>query len=598
MQEAEGQSFTISHTNPDVRDAAWQHGLNHPAVVVDFPFLECECTEYSHVDIEPSACREGGHVYFFVSVRGLFPEQAGLDFVYELDINWSCESDKLRHTWKSLVTAQTLTRSDTDSYTLREPLGQLGVMVLETYKNCHARSFFDVTVRDMHPGLIPEEALIGARHMDSSVNTVPLKCVEPASALLANTASRERASSKTIFLATTNATADVDSDENSDELRGLGHPAVFIDKYTTLECECDDAGSRPCRGGGACYSQGVCKEGLRMQLIVSISGLLPSFCRGVGHFPLNYKLVSRTSYLYEEEEFISEVEFSTGMRHAQITIPLVRSSKKGSSLSHVLVTLMNLYPGLTSEEAFLGAREFYVNDAAIVSVECVKHQPSASLGMQIGDGVLGVIHVGAHLGQEAPGYFLSVGDNVIHIECNAQLVPRLRENVGCFGHQVVQACVWSGNEERMFHVASNDAESSTLVGNFSQETLSGATVSINDSWAVKTESWAAIIARHPEIAKSVYNMLVLDTQGAEYDILLGIVETLGLGQFSKIQVECSNKEFHRGQKLQPDIEALLQSHGFVNVRKQYPIHGDVVFINPSYRPPIASLPVSLEIQPQ
>jgi FkbM family methyltransferase len=194
-------------------------------------------------------------------------------------------------------------------------------------------------------------------------------------------------------------------------------------------------------------------------------------------------------------------------------------------------------------------------------------------------------------------YFLRVGDKVIHIECNAQLVPRLRENVGCFGHQVVQACVWSGDEERMFHVTSNDAESSSLVDFFSQETLSGATVSINDSWAVKTESWAAIIARQPEIAKSVYNMLVLDTQGAEYDILLGIVETLGLGQFLKIQVECSNKEFHRGQKLQPDIEALLQSHGFVNVRNEYPIHGDVVFINPSYRSPIASLPVSLEAQP-
>ena len=150
----------------------------------------------------------------------------------------------------------------------------------------------------------------------------------------------------------------------------------------------------------------------------------------------------------------------------------------------------------------------------------------------------------------------------------------------------------------MFHVTSNDAESSSLVENFSQETHSGATVALNDSWTVKTESWTTIIARHPEIAKSVYNMLVLDTQGSEYDILLGIVQTLDLGQFLKIQVECSNREFHPGQKLQPDIEALLHSHGFVNVRKHYPIHGDVVFINPSYRPPIVSLPVSLETQPQ
>jgi FkbM family methyltransferase len=554
--------------------------------------LECECTEYSHADIEPSACREGGQVYLFVSVRGLFPEQAG--FVYELNLKWSRESDKLTHAWTSLLTTQTLTRSDTASYTLREPLVQLGVMVLDTYNN--NRFFVDVTVRDMHPALTTEEALIGARHIDSSVNTVRLKCVENSSSLLASTASREREGSKTIFLATR---AELDSDESLDEVRGVGHPAVFIDKYTTLECECDDTRSLPCRGGGACYSQGVCRDGLRMQLIVSISGLLPSFCRDANHFQLNYKLVSKTSYLNEEEEFISEVKFSTGMSHDQITIPLVRSNKKGASLSRVLVTLINLYPGLTSEEAFLGGREFDLSDAAIVSVECVKHQhqPSASLGMRIEDGVLGVIHVGAHLGQEAPGYFLRVGDKVIHIECNAQLVPRLRENVGCFGHQVVQACVWSRDEERMFHVASNDAESSSLVDFFSQETLSGATVSINNSWAVKTESWPAIIARQPEIAKSVYNMLVLDTQGAEYDILLGIVETLGLGQFFKIQVECSNKEFHRGQKLQPDIEALLQSHGFVNVRNHYPVHGDVVFINPSYRPPIDSLPVSLETQP-
>ena len=70
----------ISHTltNSVVSDAAGQHGLHHhPAVVVDVPVLECECTKYTHVphphSIETSSCREGGQVDFIVSVRGLVP---------------------------------------------------------------------------------------------------------------------------------------------------------------------------------------------------------------------------------------------------------------------------------------------------------------------------------------------------------------------------------------------------------------------------------------------------------------------------------------------------------------------------------------------
>jgi hypothetical protein len=34
----------------------------------------------------------------------------------------------------------------------------------------------DVAVWDMYPGLTKEEALIGARHMDSAVNTVRVLC--------------------------------------------------------------------------------------------------------------------------------------------------------------------------------------------------------------------------------------------------------------------------------------------------------------------------------------------------------------------------------------------------------------------------------------
>jgi hypothetical protein len=137
-------------TYSDVSDAAGQHGLHDPAVVVDVPVLECECTKYTHVPqpryIETSSCREGGQADFIVSVRGLVPW-----FAYELEIKWSLKSDELRHTWNSVVT------TDTDHYSFREPLLQR---------------------EEVYPGLTTEEALVGIRNMDSSAASDRLKCTQ------------------------------------------------------------------------------------------------------------------------------------------------------------------------------------------------------------------------------------------------------------------------------------------------------------------------------------------------------------------------------------------------------------------------------------
>ncbi len=143
--------------------------------------FDCECTEYSDVassneysHVASSSCREGGQVHFNVPVRGLVPW-----FVYELEIKWTLRSYKLVHRWKSVVKT-----TDTDSYTLREPLMQrgddfhFGIMAWAAYKKGNDPFVIEATVRDMHPGLTSEEALIGTRNIDSSVSAVRLKCEE------------------------------------------------------------------------------------------------------------------------------------------------------------------------------------------------------------------------------------------------------------------------------------------------------------------------------------------------------------------------------------------------------------------------------------
>jgi hypothetical protein len=66
--------------------------------------------------------------------------------------------------------------------------------------------------------------------------------------------------------------------------------------------------------------------------------------------------------------------------------------------------------------------------------------------------VNGVIHIGAHTGQEAAWYFAShIAQKVVHIECNPNMIPRLEENVKGFGHVAIQACLWNvAGEERDF----------------------------------------------------------------------------------------------------------------------------------------------------
>jgi len=138
------------HTNTDVSDAG-QHGVDHhPAVFVDVPVLECECTEYSPVtssseysNVAPSACREGGQVDFNVAVRGLVP-----GFEYDMEITWTLSGDELTHTWKSVVATAT------EYYKLREPLVQrnddfhFGKLAWDVYKKGDDRLYIRTKIPD------------------------------------------------------------------------------------------------------------------------------------------------------------------------------------------------------------------------------------------------------------------------------------------------------------------------------------------------------------------------------------------------------------------------------------------------------------------
>ena len=176
----------IAHAHTDAGSAG-QHGLDHPAIVIDLPELECEC-EYSHFattssgreqsgaasSIETRACREEGEVYWIVPVRGLV---AGC--VYEVHFEWSLDlSGENAHHWNTVFTPSTSTYTGRQTIEKSQKTRALNIhtSTRNTYIPQKEPFFVEVTVRDMRPGLTSEEALIGVRRLNSAVNIVRVRC--------------------------------------------------------------------------------------------------------------------------------------------------------------------------------------------------------------------------------------------------------------------------------------------------------------------------------------------------------------------------------------------------------------------------------------
>ena len=157
-----------------------QHGLDHPAVFIDFPLLECAC-DYSNASSISSdgegdgdassrggTCNAGDQARWLLSVCGLVP-----GFVYKLHFEWSL-ADEQKWAFDSVIS------SVTSPYVVGTPLSEGGQNGTSSF-NLIAYSKklrMDVAVWDMYPGLTEEEALIGARPVNSAVNTVRVHCTD------------------------------------------------------------------------------------------------------------------------------------------------------------------------------------------------------------------------------------------------------------------------------------------------------------------------------------------------------------------------------------------------------------------------------------
>lgn len=177
--------------------------------------------------------------------------------------------------------------------------------------------------------------------------------------------------------------------------------------------------------------------------------------------------------------------------------------------------------------------------------------------------ITGVLHVGAHLGEEAEKYEECGIREVWWIEANPDLIAALYAHVEPFGHRVVRALVSdTAGEEVTFHVA-NNGQSSSILEFGTHSKVSPDVHYIADQVHTST----TIDALADDVRSRGYgdlfdqlNFLNMDLQGAELLALRGAEETLG--QIAACYLEVNVDELYQGCARLEQLDEFLGARGF------------------------------------
>jgi FkbM family methyltransferase len=189
----------------------------------------------------------------------------------------------------------------------------------------------------------------------------------------------------------------------------------------------------------------------------------------------------------------------------------------------------------------------------------------------------GILHIGAHHGQEAL-FYERLNLPVLWVEADPNSYAKLKRNVINFPNQTcrnfIAHSICAVNSE--FHIASNNGESSSIFP-----------IAVNDYWeglenvgvtylpAMKVD---CAISR-AEIEK--YSYWVIDVQGAELEVLRGSLKSLKSCRY--LNLEVSQGTFYKGGAHYSDLKQFLENLGFFPIWDPSDVHEEIVFHNSNYQ---------------
>lgn len=192
----------------------------------------------------------------------------------------------------------------------------------------------------------------------------------------------------------------------------------------------------------------------------------------------------------------------------------------------------------------------------------------------------GVLHVGAHLGEEASEYEKYGWSPVIWVEAQPSLVEILNSKLDTSKNKVIEAAVWEEDGVPLkLHVASNSQSTSLL--NLGSHADSYPDITFTSEIDVVTKRLDSIIKPN-----EMPNFINLDIQGVE----LSAIKSLGslLEVVDYIYTEVNKEEVYEGCTLVKDLDGYLLIKGFRRVATRWYLKegwGDALYIrNSEVRP--------------
>jgi FkbM family methyltransferase len=167
----------------------------------------------------------------------------------------------------------------------------------------------------------------------------------------------------------------------------------------------------------------------------------------------------------------------------------------------------------------------------------------------------GVVHIGAHEGQEAVDYYAHGAKRTVWIEALPSTFAKLKRNMEVFPN----ACVsdTDGNEVE-FNVASNEGQSSSFL-EFGTHAEMHPTVKFTGKVHLQTSRFDTL-AKDYGLARGGYDFLNVDLQGAELLALKGM--GYWLEQFQWAYLEVNREELYRGCALIGEVDGFMALNGF------------------------------------
>ena len=173
--------------------------------------------------------------------------------------------------------------------------------------------------------------------------------------------------------------------------------------------------------------------------------------------------------------------------------------------------------------------------------------------------IKGIIHCGAHTGEEYPIYQKLGINNVLWIEANAQQIPQLEKKIKNNNHLILNAVISDEPWKKVDFIYTNQTQSSSLyhLGLNKQQRQGLQEERIEQ---VETISLDHLFKHHIDLDIERYNMINLDIQGGELNALRGFKN--GLKHIDYIYCEAHTKETYKNVPQLHDLLNLLNPLGF------------------------------------